>query len=298
MADMDDFVDQLLKTDGAGVDVGGSRDEAAGGHEGGRASGGRHGGAFGEITKLKHAWMNERQAPELLSYIGDDVFGSLVAKVAAQEAKIREMTRALSEGETSSGSAQANQHQRRTMLLVYQTEVDRIKYVMRSYMRTRLAKMEKHGVYLVKLMARAGAGAGEAGEAGEAGQGEGAEKAPDTTEAENTYLHNYLNLVGRHMEDSVLNFLPSSFNSMLREDRHAEEEEDGEPGEDTMTPVPDLSKHVIAIPTADLNQEDLQPFGPDEFVGDRDDVWKEGVPVMLQYSTVRAAVAAGHLRLL
>ena len=314
MAEMDDFVERLLKTDGSIPVV--DKSEALP-HASGREATGPRGGAYREITLLKHAWMNEKQAPELLPFVGDELLGGLVAKVAAQEAKIKDITQALaSSGTRGSGrESVANQHQHRTMLLVYQTEVDRIKYLIRSYLRTRLAKMERHGVHLVKLMAKRGARGGSedgggvrGGDGGVDGDGDGEgvdapaeaaaapppQEAPATTEAENTYLHNYLNLVGRHMEESVLNFLPRDFNSMLREDRYAEEDD----AEDTMTPVPDLSSHVIACPTEDLNQEDLLPCAVDEFAGDPDDVWKEGVPVMLQYSTVRDAVARGHLRLL
>jgi GINS complex subunit 4 len=101
------------------------------------------------------------------------------------------------------------------MAHIYHAELNRVRFMLRAYYRTRLFKIEQHVVHVVKeeeVFARLSA-------------------------REQEYATGYTNMVEEHF-GSVLGQLPERYTSMLQQ---IEEDE----GEFDMVPEPSLDKHVF-----------------------------------------------------
>ncbi|KAI8054406.1 hypothetical protein BDF22DRAFT_678963 [Syncephalis plumigaleata] len=88
------------------------------------------------LSQLIQAWINERTTPELLSY-ESELMTQLEEQLVAQIDKIDHWRDNIIE-------------QNALEVTLYQTEVERVRFVMRSYLRTRLHKIEKFVQYLLK----------------------------------------------------------------------------------------------------------------------------------------------------
>ncbi|KAF9423620.1 GINS complex subunit [Podila epigama] len=87
------------------------------------------------VSQLTQAWINERSAPEILKYEAEAVQG-LVAKCDEQQGIIDEL-------DTGNDATII-------ISILYQTELERIKFVLRSYLRTRISKIELHCQFILK----------------------------------------------------------------------------------------------------------------------------------------------------
>jgi len=87
------------------------------------------------VDRLKRAWINERAAPELLPFATEDV--TAVKKyIQTQQAVVH--------SEQDSGKSPEY------LIDIYQLEIDRIHYILASYLRTRLKKLEKYAIVYCK----------------------------------------------------------------------------------------------------------------------------------------------------
>ncbi|RKP39485.1 hypothetical protein BJ085DRAFT_15087 [Dimargaris cristalligena] len=82
-----------------------------------------------DVKKLTRTWLNEKQAPDLLPY-QDQLVGDLTEMVQNQ----LQLVDALQE--ESAGQA--------FIAMLYQSELERIKFVIRSYLKVRLQKIERY----------------------------------------------------------------------------------------------------------------------------------------------------------
>ncbi|WVF67556.1 hypothetical protein IAT40_002313 [Kwoniella sp. CBS 6097] len=89
-----------------------------------------------DVRKLGVIWVRERGTPELMPWEGD-LMDSVFDKLE-QQAKMVHTLR--SDPQTS--------EEEHFKLMLVQTEVERVKYLVRSYVRTRLHKVEKHSHYI------------------------------------------------------------------------------------------------------------------------------------------------------
>ncbi|KAF9919856.1 GINS complex subunit [Linnemannia zychae] len=80
----------------------------------------------GDVAHLTQAWIDERAAPDLLQY-QEQCIERLVAKIEEQTLAIEELD---PRNDTSV-----------ILSILYQTELERVKFVLRSYLRTRLSKV-------------------------------------------------------------------------------------------------------------------------------------------------------------
>ncbi|KAG0003885.1 GINS complex subunit [Entomortierella chlamydospora] len=78
------------------------------------------------VRHLTQAWINERAAPDILQYEQSAVDGLL--------SKIEEQTATIDELDSSSDTLVI-------ISILYQTELERVKFVLRSYLRTRISKV-------------------------------------------------------------------------------------------------------------------------------------------------------------
>ncbi|KAJ1927242.1 GINS complex subunit [Tieghemiomyces parasiticus] len=85
-----------------------------------------------DVRLLAQAWANEKQAPELLPY-EDQLVGDLTEMVQNQLQLIE--------------AVQEENSDQAFLAMLYQHEVERVKFVLRSYLKTRLRKLERHVIW-------------------------------------------------------------------------------------------------------------------------------------------------------
>ncbi|KAL0948213.1 hypothetical protein HGRIS_010819 [Hohenbuehelia grisea] len=101
--------------------------------------GGNNGVASAEETpvqQLIRLWMNERHAPDILP-VQEHLLAGILDHIRRQSEAIQLLR--------SDPSSSEEEHFRITLV---QTEVERIKFIVRSYLRTRLFKIEKYARYI------------------------------------------------------------------------------------------------------------------------------------------------------
>ncbi|KAJ7119513.1 hypothetical protein C8R44DRAFT_831892 [Mycena epipterygia] len=128
------------------------------------------------LEQLTRHWMNERHAPDILP-AQDVLLSSLLDHIRRQSDTIQ-----LLRGDPSSSE---EEHIR---IMLAQTEVERVKFIVRSYVRTRLFKIETYARYII---------ANE-------------EVQTRITAAERDYASRHAHLIDRHFYASVLQSLPES----------------------------------------------------------------------------------------
>ncbi|KND94804.1 DNA replication complex GINS protein SLD5 [Tolypocladium ophioglossoides CBS 100239] len=87
-----------------------------------------------DLQALTRRWVAERSAPELLDWPADGLFERVSDRVKRQIEKVEDMT-----GDMDPKTNFA--------LIVIQTELERYKFLVRSYLRVRIAKIDKHTLH-------------------------------------------------------------------------------------------------------------------------------------------------------
>ncbi|KAJ7186785.1 hypothetical protein C8R46DRAFT_1157963 [Mycena filopes] len=128
------------------------------------------------LEQLTRHWMNERHAPDILP-AQDVLLSSLLDHIRRQSDTIQ-----LLRGDPSTSE---EEHIR---IMLAQTEVERVKFIVRSYVRTRLFKIENYARFII---------ANE-------------EVQTRITTAERDYASRHAHLIDRHFYSSVLQSLPES----------------------------------------------------------------------------------------
>ncbi|EXL49905.1 DNA replication complex GINS protein SLD5 [Fusarium oxysporum f. sp. radicis-lycopersici 26381] len=87
-----------------------------------------------DLQALTRLWVAERSAPELLEWPTDGLFERVNARIKSQIEKVEDMT-----GDMDPKTNFA--------LIVIQTELERYKFLVRSFLRARMAKIDKHTLH-------------------------------------------------------------------------------------------------------------------------------------------------------
>ena len=87
------------------------------------------------VEQISKAIIKERESPEILQY-ETDMITSLEKLILSQEEAL---------DETSASTTTEN-----FFNSIYKLEVERMKYLLKTYLRTRLFKIEKYHLYLIK----------------------------------------------------------------------------------------------------------------------------------------------------
>eukprot|EP00658_Telonema_sp_P-2_P024417 TRINITY_DN19802_c0_g1_i2.p1 TRINITY_DN19802_c0_g1~~TRINITY_DN19802_c0_g1_i2.p1 ORF type:complete len:201 (+),score=57.45 TRINITY_DN19802_c0_g1_i2:3-605(+) len=155
----------------------------------------------GLIQRLKVAWRNERCSPELLP--AEQVLVDKVMNlVEAQERQIEEQWEAENKEESV-----------RIAMALQQLELDRIRFMLRSYLRARLNKVEKYTTYYLDNS-----------------------KVDCLSDNERSFAIRYKEMIERHFEVSLLNEIPEKLRSL-----------ETVTTEINMVPKPDLTAHVFCL---------------------------------------------------
>ncbi|KAF5369373.1 hypothetical protein D9758_002788 [Tetrapyrgos nigripes] len=128
------------------------------------------------LQKLMRHWINERHAPDILP-AQEELLASLLDHIRRQSDAVQ-----LLRGEPSTSE---EDHIR---IMLVQTEVERVKFIVRSYVRTRLFKIEKFARFIMT----------------------NPEIQTRITTAERAHASRHANLTDRHFHFSVLQSLPET----------------------------------------------------------------------------------------
>ncbi|KAK6254356.1 hypothetical protein SCA6_015661 [Theobroma cacao] len=153
-----------------------------------------------DVELLKRAWRNEKAAPEILP------FEEALVKRAKEQIQLMEET--VDEFEESGHDP--------LIASLYQMDLDRAQFLLRSYLRVRLQKIEKLMFYIWKS---------------------------DTyhhrlSTEEEKFAERCIRDIGKHLEETVLSKLPDNYQSLLKQSIISEE--------DDMVPEPQLDTFVVA----------------------------------------------------
>ncbi|XP_052875703.1 DNA replication complex GINS protein SLD5 isoform X1 [Gossypium arboreum] len=153
-----------------------------------------------DVELLKRAWRNEKASPEILP------FEEALVKRAKEQIQLME--------ETVDDFAESGHDP--LIASLYQMDLDRAQFLLRSYLRVRLQKIEKFMFHIWKM---------------------------DTYRnrlsiEEEKFTERCIRDIGKHLEETVLSKLPDNYQSVLKQSIISEE--------DDMVPEPQLDTFVVA----------------------------------------------------
>jgi GINS complex subunit 4 len=144
---------------------------------------------------------------------------------------------------------------------IFSVEVTRVKYMLRSYLRTRLFKVEQFVMHCL----------------------DSPEVRERLSPLEDTYATQYLRLVVGHLANTVSSKLPEAFSSVFKQaSAHAAND---------MIPAPDLGRHVFVKILRDLGQVEVYEDGGMHELN-------KGDLYIMKYNMLRPMLADGAVQLL
>lgn len=198
-----------------------------------------------DFLLLKKALLNERMAPEILQY-KEDLVERVKAKLQRQEGELQAMEA-------------DKEYDLVRQVLSY--ERDRVRFLLKAYLRARLEKVEAYAGALL----------------------DSAALRERLSRGERQYASNFFVALGRHLKDSVLNAMPPHYQSLVK--RYEAE------AEKTLLDKPDTNTYVFC---EILTQCGNVPDGPDNVTAEL----RRGDIMVARYRTVAQLVAAGQVCLL
>ncbi|XP_010558447.1 PREDICTED: DNA replication complex GINS protein SLD5 [Tarenaya hassleriana] len=200
-----------------------------------------------DVELLMRAWRNEKAAPEILQYEA-----ALVERTKEQIELVEETI----EEYVTSGIDPL-------VVSLYQMDLDRTQFLLRSYLRVRLMKIEKYMFHSLKS--------------------EDAERR--LSEQEKTFARRCADDLAKHLEESVLLKLPENYQSVLKQSVISE-------GDD-MVPQPHLDTFVVSksknFVSLNLYEEGESPETVEMEHGDL---------YFIRYKIIKRAVESGQIDLL
>lgn len=152
-----------------------------------------------DAEQLKSALQNEKAAPEVLQYDTD-----LIARIEQNLDYQDEQIELMKENDNM-----------KLLVEIYLSELSRVRYLLRAYLRVRLQKIERHVMHIL----------------------DNSDVAARLSPKEVQFARDYFVLFGAHMKAAAANHLPDAFSSLVRQ-------ASAHPGKD-MVPAPNLDRHVF-----------------------------------------------------
>ncbi len=211
------------------------------------------------VARLKRAYVNEKNAPELLPF-ETDLLAQVMAKVEDQELVVQQ-NRDAAAAAGGGGGGGAGGGVDDLMAHIYHAELNRVRFSIRAYYRTRLFKIEKYAVHTAK--------------------DELGKLSPQEVE----YAEKYVNMLDEHF-GSVLNQMPEKYTSMLQQIQDDDTDYD-------MIPEPNLDKHVFCRVRED--RRDVM-FDPNDLDNTMD--LDQGDIIMVRYRFIKGLLEDGSLDLI
>ncbi|KAI4369518.1 hypothetical protein MLD38_017951 [Melastoma candidum] len=136
---------------------------------------------------LRRAWRNEKAAPEILRY-EKHLVDRIEGQIQLMEETVDDYTETGVDPLTVS---------------LYQMDLDRTQFLLRSYLRTRLLKIERFILHILKTD----------------------ELHERLSDKEKIFARRCAGVIGKHLDDSVLLNLPENYQSALRQSTTSEEDD-------------------------------------------------------------------------
>lgn len=199
-----------------------------------------------DVELLKRAWRNEKAAPEILRY-QEDLVKRAKEQIQLMEETVEEFAESGIDPLTVS---------------LYQMDLDRAQFLLRSYLRVRLLKIEKYVFHILKSD----------------------ETESLLSEQEKMFARRCADNMGKHLEESVLLRLPDNYQSVLKQSIISEE--------DDMVPQPELETFVVCK-SKNFVSLNLYEDGenPETVEMDRGDLY------FIRYKIIKRAVETGKIDL-
>jgi GINS complex subunit 4 len=210
-----------------------------------------------DYLALKRALMNEKASPELLPY-ETDLVDRLQSRCEQQEAILEDIHADSNEHSSYSVTREAYVESKELANTCIAIELSRIKYMLRSYLRVRLFKIENFVMHCI----------------------ESEETQEKLSPLERSYAYDYVRLVGTHLKSHVTSKFPEAFSSVTKQ-ASAHNASD-------MVAVPDVGHHVFARVERDLGEIEFYDDGTtSELVA--------GDLYILRYKVVRDFLSEGSV---
>ncbi|KAG5000683.1 hypothetical protein JHK87_021755 [Glycine soja] len=142
-----------------------------------------------DVELLKRAWRNEKAAPEILRY---------ESKLVSRVNKVIQLMEEIVEEKSSGGTDPLS-------VSLYQMDLDRTLFLLRSYLRIRIQKIEKYVFHIQKTE----------------------ELRNRLSKYEKDFAKMCENDLEQHLDESVLSKLPKDYKSVLRQSSMSEEDDMG-----------------------------------------------------------------------
>lgn len=191
---------------------------------------------------LKQAYINEKAAPELLRY-AQELVADTQEGIAKQEALLDEWD---------------SDREQDLVAGILRCELQRVRYLLRGYLRTRIRKIEDYVMAILD---------------------DPAETAKLSAQEE-AYAFEFFRQFGRHMSSQLLEHLPKSFEAMAKECSESETKD--------MVDKPDLESHVFCRVLEDCGDVD---------VGITTIPFKQGDLYVVSYQWIRQLLAEDYVNL-
>ncbi|KAK4796333.1 hypothetical protein SAY86_028659 [Trapa natans] len=191
-------------------------------------------GTLSDVEPLKRAWRNEKAAPEILRF-EEQLINRVSEQIQLMEETVDHFTEKGTDPLTVS---------------LYQMDLDRTQFLLRSYLRIRLQKIEKcmfHVLNKTELYER-------------------------LSEQEKIFVQRSAEDFKKHLDESVLLHLPDNYQSILKQFTASQEDKDGK--EDGMVPEPPLDTFVVC--------KARDYIGPSEFQGNSNDSLTMDLPLEME----------------
>ncbi|CCI48508.1 hypothetical protein ABG067_005340 [Albugo candida] len=134
-----------------------------------------------DVEKMITLWRNELNAPDMLEY-NNDLVAALLEQIKNQQEYI----------DSISDNRECLTEERSFTNKLYQMEIDRLRYMLASYLRTRLKKIEKYSQYIIKTPAYL----------------------DRLSEKERIYAQQHAALVATHLNNAALSKIPDEHQSL------------------------------------------------------------------------------------
>ncbi|CAJ1950977.1 unnamed protein product [Sphenostylis stenocarpa] len=206
-----------------------------------------------DVELLKRAWRNEKAAPEILRFESH-----LISRVKEQIQLMEETVEEKSSGGNDPLSVS-----------LYQMDLDRTLFLLRSYLRIRIQKIEKYMFHILKTE----------------------ELWNRLSKDEKDFARTCSSDLNQHLEETVLSKLPENYQSVLKQSIISEE--------DDMVPEPQLDTFVLCRSKEYLTGIQLED-GPadDRQFSSKLFEMERGVLHFICYKSIKALVESGKLDLL
>eukprot|EP00250_Pteridium_aquilinum_P002321 c12518_g1_i1 orf=215-910(-) len=201
--------------------------------------------ANSDVEILQRVWRNEKAAPEVLPY------ENLLVERIREQILLMEDTLSAFTGEASD----------ELTLSMYRMDIDRTMFLLRAYLRIRLLKIEQFAMHILRTE----------------------ELWERLSQQEQDYAQRYIDILQKHMEQSVLSKLPFGYQSMLRQATSSEE--------DDMISEPSLDTFVFCKSKGPIGSLQLDDKGDESVDLLADDLY------ILRYRPVRRLLETDRIEL-